>query len=211
MEAEIITFGATVTALRVPDQNGEPVDVVLGYRNVAGYERNEGFVGALVGRYANRIADASCLIDGERVALEPSEGPKSLHGGVKGFSYRVFDAEVTGDSQLTLTYTAADGEGGFPGTLTLRATYTLTENTLRRATRQCAIKPLIATSPTTATSTSTAVVTPWVTGCGWRPITTHLCGRTVSPCAWRSPWRVRPSTSPLKRLWGEISARTVCS
>lgn len=98
MEAEIITFGATVTALRVPDQNGEPVDVVLGYRNVAGYERNEGFVGALVGRYANRIADASCLIDGERVALEPSEGPKSLHGGVKGFSYRVFDAEVTGDS-----------------------------------------------------------------------------------------------------------------
>ena len=131
MEAEIITFGATVTALRVPDQNGEPVDVVLGYRNVAGYERNEGFVGALVGRYANRIADASCLIDGERVALEPSEGPKSLHGGVKGFSYRVFDAEVTGDSQLTLTYTAADGEGGFPGTLTLRATYTLTENTLR--------------------------------------------------------------------------------
>lgn len=131
MEAEIITFGAAVAALRVPDQNGKPVDVVLGYRSVAGYEHNGGYIGALVGRYANRIAGASCLIDGKRVALEPSEGTKQLHGGVKGFSYRVFSAEITGDSQVTLTYTAADGEGGFPGELTLKATYTLTENALR--------------------------------------------------------------------------------
>ena len=131
MEAEIITFGATVTALRVPDQNGEPVDVVLGYDSVAGYERNGGYVGALVGRYANRIAGASCLIDGERVDLEANEGPKQLHGGPRGFSHRVLSGEITGDSQVTFTYTAADGEGGFPGTLTLKATYTLTENALR--------------------------------------------------------------------------------
>ena len=131
MEAEVITFGATVTALRVPDQEGRATDVVLGYSCVAGYEKNGGYVGALVGRYANRIAGASCLIDGERVALEASEGPKQLHGGVKGFSYRLFSGEITGDSQVTLTYTAADGEGGFPGQLTLKATYTLTENALR--------------------------------------------------------------------------------
>ena len=131
LEAEIITFGAAVAALRVPDRVGRPVDVVLGYRTLAGYERNGGYLGALVGRYANRIAGASCLIDGERVALEANEGTKQLHGGARGFSYRVFDGEITGDSQLTLTYTAADGEGGYPGTLTLRATYTLTDRALR--------------------------------------------------------------------------------
>ena len=131
LEAEIITFGAAVAALRVPDRAGRPVDVVLGYRTLAGYERNGGYLGALVGRYANRIAGASCLIDGERVALEANEGTKQLHGGARGFSYRVFDGEITGDSQLTLTYTAADGEGGYPGTLTLRATYTLTDRALR--------------------------------------------------------------------------------
>ena len=131
LEAEIITFGAAVAALRVPDQAGRPVDVVLGYRTLAGYERNGGYLGALVGRYANRVAGASCLIDGERVALEANEGTKQLHGGARGFSYRVFDGEITGDSQLTLTYTAADGEGGYPGTLTLRATYTLTDRALR--------------------------------------------------------------------------------
>ena len=131
LEAEIITFGAAVAALRVPDQAGRPVDVVLGYRTLAGYERNGGYLGALVGRYANRIAGASCLIDGERVALEANEGTKQLHGGARGFSYRVFDGEITGDSQPTLTYTAADGEGGYPGTLTLRATYTLTDRALR--------------------------------------------------------------------------------
>ena len=131
LEAEIITFGAAVAALRVPDQAGRRVDVVLGYRTLAGYERNGGYLGALVGRYANRIAGASCLIDGERVALEANEGTKQLHGGARGFSYRVFDGEIPGDSQLTLTYTAADGEGGYPGTLTLRATYTLTDRALR--------------------------------------------------------------------------------
>ncbi len=130
LEAEIITYGAAIRALRVPDREGKPVDVVLGYDSVAGYEENGGYLGALVGRYANRIAEARCLIDGEVVPLEPSEGKKQLHGGVKGFSYRVFDAEVAGESAVALTYTAADGEGGFPGALTLRATYTLTERGL---------------------------------------------------------------------------------
>ena len=130
MEAEILTFGATVRALRVPDKNGSSVDVVLGYNSVAAYETHDGYLGALVGRYANRIANASCLIDGERVALEANEGPKQLHGGKTGFSHRVFDAEVIGDNAVRLHYTAADGEGGHPGTLTLYATYTLTEDAL---------------------------------------------------------------------------------
>ena len=130
MEAEILTFGATVRALRVPDKSGSAVDVVLGYNSVAGYEKNDGYLGALVGRYANRIANARYEIDGKPVLLDANEGKKQLHGGSVGFSHRVFEAEVAGESSVKLRYTAADGEGGHPGQLTLCATYTLTENAL---------------------------------------------------------------------------------
>ena len=130
MEAEVLTFGATIRALRVPDQNGGSVDVVLGYNTIAAYESHDGYLGALVGRYANRIANASCLIDGERVSLEANEGIKQLHGGKVGFSHRVFDAEITAENEVRLRYTSADGEEGYPGTLTLCATYTLTEHAL---------------------------------------------------------------------------------
>ena len=128
LEAEIITFGAALRALRVPrapDRNGEPVDVVLGFDRVEDYEICGGYLGATVGRYANRIAGASCLIDGRRVALEANEGTKQLHGGPAGFSHRVFDVLETGESSVTLGYVSADGEGGFPGTLTLRVTCAL--------------------------------------------------------------------------------------
>ena len=130
MEAEILTFGATVRALRVPDRKGHLVDVVLGYNSVHGYETNDGYLGALVGRYANRIAGASYMIDGERITLEANEGAKQLHGGFVGFSHRVFDAEIITENAIRLRYTASDGEGGHPGKLTLCATYTLTENAL---------------------------------------------------------------------------------
>lgn len=124
-EAEIITFGAALRTLLVPARSGELVDVVLGYDGVDGYQQGSGYLGAVVGRCANRIAGASCLIDGRRVALEANEGPKQLHGGPLGFSHRVFQARQSGESAVTLTYTAADGEGGFPGALTLHVTYTL--------------------------------------------------------------------------------------
>ncbi len=130
LEAEILTFGATVRALRVPDRSGRSVDVVLGYNSVSGYETNGGYLGALVGRYANRIANASYPIDGKPIALEANEGAKQLHGGAVGFSHRVFDAEIAGENSVRLRRTSADGEGGHPGTLTLCATYTLTENAL---------------------------------------------------------------------------------
>ena len=131
MEAEIITYGAALRSLRVPDRNGKIVDVVLGYDAVAGYEDNGGYLGAVVGRYANRIANASCLIDGRRTALVPNEDGKQLHGGPEGFSTQVFAAEASGEDSVTLTYVSPGGQGGFPGQLTLRVTYTLTENALR--------------------------------------------------------------------------------
>ena len=130
MEAEILTYGGVVRTLRVPDKNGNTVDVVLGYDSVAGYEENDGYVGALVGRYANRIQNANVIIDGAKIPLIPNEGRKQLHGGADGFSFQVFHAEVSGENSVCLTYTAADGEGGFPGKLILSATYTLTENAL---------------------------------------------------------------------------------
>lgn len=131
LEAEIITYGAALRALRVPDRDGKPVDVVLGYDTVEGYETNGGYLGAVVGRYANRIANASCLIDGRRTALVPNEDGKQLHGGPEGFSTQVFAAEASGEDGVTLTYVSPGGQGGFPGQLTLRVTYALTEDALR--------------------------------------------------------------------------------
>ena len=130
MEAEILTYGGIVRTLRVPDKDDNAVDVVLGYNSIAGYEENDGYVGALVGRYANRIQNASAIIDGATIQLIPNEGKKQLHGGAEGFSFQVFAAEIVDENSIRLTYTAADGEGGFPGNLTLSATYTLTGNAL---------------------------------------------------------------------------------
>lgn len=130
LEAEVLTYGGIVRSLRVPDKNGSTVDTVLGYDSVAGYENNDGYVGALVGRYANRIQNAHCVIDGETVILTPNEGSKQLHGGPAGFSFQIFDGQIVGENAVCLSYTAVDGEGGFPGNLTLHATYTLTETSL---------------------------------------------------------------------------------
>ena len=149
LEAEVITYGAALRALRVPDRNRDLVDVVLGYDSMAGYEDNSCYMGAVVGRYANRIAGASCLIDGVRVPLEANEGPKQLHGGPRGFSRRVFEGRQDGENAVTLTYTAAAGEGGFPGELTLRVTYTLPPSALIPPLPWCLPFPrvLLPTSP----------------------------------------------------------------
>ena len=131
LEAEIVTYGAALRALRVPDRNGKSTDVVLGYDSVAGYEENGGYLGAVVGRYANRIAGARCRIDGQPVALVPNEGAKQLHGGPEGFSTQVFALAEAGEDSVTLAYTAPDGQGGFPGELALRVTYALAGQALR--------------------------------------------------------------------------------
>lgn len=129
--AVVLDYGGTVQSLCVPDRSGRLVDVVLGYDTVESYETNGGYVGAVVGRYANRIAGAGCLIDGRRVSLVPNEGGKQLHGGPEGFSKQVFAAEASGEDSVTLTYVSPGGQGGFPGQLTLRVTYTLTGSALR--------------------------------------------------------------------------------
>lgn len=141
LEAEIITYGATLTALRVPDKNGQAVDVVLGYRSVAGYEENGGYVGATVGRYANRIAGASFAIDGVTYPLAANEGTKQLHGGPGGYAHQLFRGEQTGESQVTLSFHDGDGANGYPGNVEMSVTYTLTKDGLRLSYRAETDKP----------------------------------------------------------------------
>ncbi len=141
LEAEVITYGAALRALHVPDGRGGRLDVVLGYDAVSAYEDNGGYVGAVVGRYANRIAGAGCTIDGRPVTLVPNEGSKQLHGGPHGFSRQVFTvAEQSGDS-VTLASTAPDGQDGWPGELALRVTYYLTDSALGIRYEAVANKP----------------------------------------------------------------------
>ena len=130
LEAEVLTYGATLRLLQAPDRNGEHVDVVLGYDSIGSYEDNGGYLGAVIGRYANRIAGARCLIDGRTVPLTANEGPKQLHGGPAGFDRQCFEARQTGESAVTFTYTSPNGEGGFPGKLTAQVTYTLLDQGL---------------------------------------------------------------------------------
>lgn len=127
MEAEVITYGAALRALRVPDRTGKPLDVVLGYKAVSAYEDNGGYVGAVVGRYANRIAGASCAIDGRMVSLVPNEGGKQLHGGPHGFSKQIFTIAEQAEDSVTLACTAPDGLDGWPGELALQVAYYLTD------------------------------------------------------------------------------------
>lgn len=130
LEAEIITYGAALRALRVPDRSGEHVDVALGFDTIGAYEEDGNYLGAVLGRYANRIDYAKCIIDGQTVPLEANEGIKQLHGGRDGFSRKIFNARQSGDNAVTLSLLSPDGEGGFPGNLEVLVTYALTERGL---------------------------------------------------------------------------------
>ena len=132
VEAVVITYGATLVSLKVPDRAGKSADVVLGYDTVEGYEQGKSYFGGTIGRYGNRIARGEFTLDRTAFHLPKNDGPNSLHGGTVGFSKRIWtgvdrssaDAEV-----LELSYTSADGEEGYPGTLKVKVTYTLPAET----------------------------------------------------------------------------------
>lgn len=132
MEATIATYGGTLVSLKTPDRSGKLGDVVLGYDNVAGYTGGKAFFGALVGRYANRIAHGQFKIDGQTFNVPKNDGQNALHGGVRGFDKRVWTAKELSGGALELTYVSKDGEEGYPGTLTAVVTYTLTDNNALR-------------------------------------------------------------------------------
>jgi aldose 1-epimerase len=126
--AELTNYGARLVSLFVPDKNGDLVDVTPGYDSLAGYTRpGEPFFGASVGRYANRIANAAFKLDGKAYKLAANNGPNTLHGGLKGFDKMVWDATQKDPQSIVFSYVSKDGEEGFPGTLTSKITFTLTD------------------------------------------------------------------------------------
>ncbi len=126
MSAEILTYGGILRALTVPVGDGFR-DVVLGFDDMAGYESQDTYIGALVGRVANRIGSARFTLDGKEYALPENANRSCLHGGVHGFNEKLWAAELAGE-RLVLTYVSPDGEEGFPGTLQTQVTYQLTED-----------------------------------------------------------------------------------
>jgi aldose 1-epimerase len=130
MQAGIITYGGTLVSLTAPDRNGKYADVVLGMDDLAGYQKATAFFGALIGRYGNRIGHAQFTLDGNVYKLPANDNGNMLHGGPAGFDKRVWTAAASrhADGQvLELTYVSKDGEMGFPGTLSAKVFYTLTD------------------------------------------------------------------------------------
>ncbi|HEY9463602.1 MAG TPA: aldose epimerase family protein [Vicinamibacterales bacterium] len=130
MKARVTDYGATVTELWVPDRNGKLGDVVLGYERVGDYEAAGFYLGATLGRVANRIANGTFTLDGKTYTLAKNRAPNSLHGGLRGFDKRVWSLRAQSDTgrepSVTFAYTSPDGEEGYPGTLNVSVTFRLT-------------------------------------------------------------------------------------
>ena len=123
----ITNYGGRVVSLLVPNKDGKLTDVVLGYDKIASYQKEgEPFFGALIGRYGNRIGKGKFTLEGKTYQLQLNDGTNTLHGGKDGFFSKVWDAQQDGQ-KLTLTYTSADGEAGYPGKLSVTVIYTFTE------------------------------------------------------------------------------------
>ena len=127
-EARIIGYGAALQSLFVPDRNGQVADVVLGRDDLEGYVALRRFLGATVGRYANRIANGRFELDGKPFQLAANDGPNALHGGLDGFDRKAWRVTASGEAPVpfvTLSYVSADGEEGYPGQLTTEVTYSI--------------------------------------------------------------------------------------
>ena len=126
MEVKLISYGGIITSIRVPDRDGNMVNVTLGFDNLADYEARNPYFGTITGRYANRIANASFSLDGKQYTLAQNDGSNSLHGGNDGFNSRVWKASETEDNGVQFQYLSPDGEEGYPGNLDVTVTYTVT-------------------------------------------------------------------------------------
>ncbi|CAL9585569.1 Aldose 1-epimerase [Streptomyces sp. enrichment culture] len=125
VRVRVLSYGGIVQSVEVPGRDGRTANVVLGFAELDGYLENPGpYLGALIGRYANRIAGGRFELDGRTYALAPNNGPNSLHGGERGFDQRVWEVTPV-EHGLRLTRVSPHGEEGFPGRLAVSATYTL--------------------------------------------------------------------------------------
>ena len=126
----LIDYGAAVQALTVPDRQGKPMDVVLGYDSAAEYETNGGFLGATIGRMGNRIGGASFTLNGKVYPLAKNDGENHLHGGFCGFDRRMWQGEACGEDTVCFHRLSPDGEEGYPGNLQVQVAFTLADHTL---------------------------------------------------------------------------------
>ena len=133
-EARITNYGGIVVSLRVPDRNGKFADVVLGFNDFDSYLKNDPYLGAIIGRYGNRIAKGRFTLNGAEYKLAVNNGENHLHGGIKGFDKVVWTGvarSTKGGPEIVLTYLSKDGEEGYPGNLKVTVVYRLTNNDLR--------------------------------------------------------------------------------
>ncbi|KAH3851581.1 hypothetical protein DPMN_094063 [Dreissena polymorpha] len=129
VRVSVLDFGCAIQSVEVPDRAGTLVDIALGYDDVAGYEKNTPYIGVVVGRVAGRIAGGKFSMDGQDYSLVVNNRPNNIHGGLVGFSRRLWTPFVN-DNRLTLTYRSPEGEDGFPGDMDVTLTYTLDEDGL---------------------------------------------------------------------------------
>ena len=127
LTAEILDYGVIIRSVVVPDKNGNPVDVVLGYDTLEEYVSDDCYLGATIGRVANRIKGASFQLNGKTYALYANNGENHLHGGKRGFNGYVWNSEQKGDTVVFSRF-SPDGEEGYPGTLTVNVVYKLSQD-----------------------------------------------------------------------------------
>lgn len=137
MQVSITNYGARIVQILVPDRHGNKVDVVLGFDDLQKYkDANSAYYGAIVGRYANRIANGTFTLHGKKYELNKNNAGLTLHGGANGFNKQVWHVKTITDSTISLSYLSKDGEEGFPGNLKIEVTYLLTKkNELKLAYR----------------------------------------------------------------------------
>lgn len=128
VEAQVLTYGCIIASLKVPDAQGVTANVVLGFDRLEAYVDSSPYFGAVIGRYANRIAHARFAIDGREHRVSANEPPHHLHGGFRGFDKRVWEAELSGNGQsVVFRRASADGEEGYPGAVDVQVSYTVVD------------------------------------------------------------------------------------
>src|SRR6185312_15983340 len=128
----ITNYGARVVSIIVPDKNGNPTDIVLGYDSIGKYiHRPDTYFGAIVGRYGNRIGKARFNLNGKEYTLTRNDSPNTLHGGRKGFDAVVWTCQAASNDSVRLNYASKDGEEGYPGNLDVTVTYRLDTSGLK--------------------------------------------------------------------------------
>ena len=128
IEVTLTNYGTRIVSVMVPDREGNWQDVVLGFESIDDYVNNDNNLGATIGRYGNRIANGKITVDGVEYQLPQNNNGHTLHGGPEGYDKQVFNAEQLSDQSAAFTYVSPDGEAGFPGTLNVKVTITLTDD-----------------------------------------------------------------------------------